>query len=228
MKIKLLLTLMVLFTFVGLEVSGQVGKGLFLGGSLGLETGGGKRTTKIGSVSTEVDVPKVTNFSITPRVGYFFTDNIGAGLILSYGSGNEVDKGDKAKTITRSTSRFSVGIFGRYAKRLWSSDFYFAGDLAFGFGVTNGSVKEERNNVTTTVDDPTRTTISIDLTPSILYFPAPKIGLEAGLGSLVSFSTTSASLKSDNSEVTESYNNFRLFKLSSLQFTFGLNYYFNR
>jgi hypothetical protein len=152
---------------------------------------------------------------------------LGAGLILSYSAGSKVEKTTNTTT-TRSTSTFFAGLFGRYAGQLGSSDFYLTGDLIFGLGTASGSEKEERGNTSITVDDPTSTTISIDLAPSILYFPTPKIGLEAGLGSLVGFSTTRATEKFDNGEITESYNRFKLLSLNALQFNFGLSYYFNR
>ncbi|MCS6905163.1 MAG: hypothetical protein RML72_12085 [Bacteroidia bacterium] len=230
MKPKLFIILLTACILGSKDLKAQVGKGLFVGGGLGLLIENGKRTTKARNTNTEVELPETTSFSITPRAGYFFSDNWGVGIMASWKTTSATSKETGNLTRTRSASDWEIDLIVRHAKQLNGSDFYIVGDLLLGIGWGSSSVKEQKVNTTTVTvtDGPSRTTISLDFVPGILYFPTPKIGLEAGLGNLLSFSNTTLKSKTSNSETTESYNQFKILNITSLQFTFGLNYYFSR
>jgi hypothetical protein len=60
-----------------------------------------------------------------------------------------------------------------------------------------------------------------------LFFPTPKIGIEAGLGNILGFNVaTQRSL--DNDDFKSVTTNFQLFNIKSIDLKFGLNYYFSR
>lgn len=60
---------------------------LYVGGSLGFGTEGGKTIYKNGGVETTIDAPKMLSFTIAPEIGYMFSDNMGAGVELGFGLG---------------------------------------------------------------------------------------------------------------------------------------------
>lgn len=215
------ITLFAVAMLLSFSTFAQVGTGLFMGGELGFTSASSTSTN--GSTSTKG--PVATTFSIKPRVGYFFTDNIAAGLTIGYAS-----TGSKSRTIdSKSVSNtMSVGLFGRYALPLGDAgNFAFLGDLNLGFSGTSGKSETTVLGTTITSKNDPSTRISVGLAPGILFFPTPKIGLEANLGNIIYFSRTQVTDANNNDNRTY-YTNFSAFNISSLSFNFGLNYYFNR
>lgn len=205
--------------FIATAAQAQVGTGLFAGGSLGLSMGNVKYHQNGSSIT---EGPKTISYHINPRLGYYFTDNIAAGLILGFG--NNYSKTQGTVEIKTSSIDLNVGLFGRYAMGLGDeSKFFFTSDLNLGFNSRTG--KTETGSVT--VDDDPITVISAGIAPGILYFPSPRIGLEAGLGNIVSFNviTETDAANSNEKVVTTGIN---ILDVNTLGFNFGMNYYFNR
>lgn len=244
MKKYILSLLFISLAFVGGQTFAQVGQGLFIGGSLGLTSSSGKTSTTMTSggtsTTTETDNPKNSSFSIMPRVGYFFTDNIGAGLMIGYRSSTtqSIGTGTGGSTITTTVKggMFNVGLFGRYTQQLGDSDFYLYGDLGFGIGSGNSKIKTETKTGSTTNtienDGPKVSETTIAISPGILYFPTKKIGLEASLGNIFAYMATKETSESTTAGVTtkivDKNSEIHVFNISSLAFTFGLNFYLNR
>jgi len=244
MKKYILSLLFISVAFIGKQTFAQVGQGLFLGGSVGLTSSSGKTTTKVTSGGTtttvETDNPKNSSFNIMPRVGYFFTDNIGAGIMIGYTSSTtqSITNGTNSSIITKTNKAgvFNVGLFGRYTQQLGDSDFYIYGDLGFGIGSGSIKIKTETKTGTTTTtvdsDGPKLATTSIGITPGILYFPTKKIGLEASLGNIFSYTSTKETTENttggNTTKVVDKNSELHVLNVSSLAFTFGLNFYFNR
>ena len=246
MKKHILSLLFISLAFIGGQTFAQVGQGLFVGGSLGLTSSSGKTstTTTTGGTSTivETDNPKQSTFSIMPRVGYFFTDNIGAGLMIGYTSyTTKVTTNPNITTtdlITTKGGYFTLGLFGRYTQQLGDSDFYIYGDLGFGIGSGSSKIKtESKNSITNTTtitenNGPKISRTTIGITPGILYFPSKKIGLEASLGNIFAYTSTKETKENTVSNTTtkevDKNSEIQLFNVSSFTFTFGLNYYLNR
>lgn len=244
MKKYILSLLFISLAFAGKQTFAQVGQGLFVGGSLGLTSSSGKTTTSTttgGTTTTvESDNPKNSSFNIMPRVGYFFTDNIGAGLMIGYTSSKtqaiSTPNPNTTVTTTTKTGIFNVGLFGRYTQQLGDSDFYIYGDLGFGIGSGNSKISTETKtgSTTTTVesDGPKISTTSIGITPGILFFPTKKIGLEASLGNVFAYISTKETTENTSGNTTtktvDKNNEIHLFDVSSLGFTFGFNFYLNR
>jgi outer membrane autotransporter protein len=72
------------------------------------------------------DVSKQTTFSLTPAVGYFFVDNLAAGLLLDVSSSKAESETSDAES---KNSTFSVGPFVRYYLQ---QKIFFQADLGFG------------------------------------------------------------------------------------------------
>lgn len=246
MRKHILSLLFISLAFIGQQTFAQVGQGLFVGGSLGLTSSSGKTTTTSTtngiSTITEADNPKQSTFSIMPRVGYFFTDNIGAGLMIGYTSyTTKVTTNPNPTTtnfITTKGGSFTLGLFGRYTQQLGDSDFYIYGDLGFDIGSGSSKIKtESKNNNTNTIiitesNGPKISTTTIGITPGILYFPTKKIGLEASLGNIFAYTstkeTTENTFGTTTTKVVDKNREIQLFNVSSFAFRFGLNYYLNR
>ena len=216
MKKQLLLLSLGLCLFSGIKA--QVGTGLFAGGGLGFSIYNSE--SKDGS--TTVKGPTVSVIKINPRIGYFLTDNFALGVDLGYwGTFSKLTDGVEEKT---SLNTVGVGIFGRYAFNVdEDSKFFIYTDLNVGFSSTTG--KTEVGSVSVDTDPISK--VMVGIAPGIMYFPTPKIGLEASLGNLAYFdiqTTTNA----DNSEQKETETSLRFLDLSSMGFNFGLHYYFNR
>ena len=205
--------------FTAAAAQAQVGTGFFAGGSLGLSMDDVKYHQNGSSIT---EGPRTLSYHINPRIGYYFTDNIAAGLILGYGGSSSNSKG--AVEVKTNTMDLSVGLFGRYAMGLGDeSKFFFTGDLNLGFNSRTG--KTETGSAS--VDHDPITTFSAGIAPGILYFPTSKIGLEAGLGNIfsVNINTEADAGNADNKSV---YTDVNIFDISTLGFNFGMNYYFNR
>jgi len=216
MKKMILLTALFLGLFATAQA--QVGKGLFAGGSLGFSTGGNKFQN--GSITTQGS--SGSSFNITPRVGYFFTDNIAAGLVLGY-AGNTTKTPSFIDTKLTSGT-LSLGLFGRYALPLGDGgNFAFLGDLNLGFSSTTGKTEIGSTSV---ASDPS-TSVSVGIAPGILFFPTPRIGLEAGLGNIIAFNSITIT-DANNSDIKTIGTNIDILNINTVSFNFGLNYYFAR
>jgi outer membrane protein len=186
---KKLILLTALFLGLFATAQAQVGKGLFAGGSLGFSMAGNK--SQNGSNTTQGTTS--SSFNVTPRIGYFFTDNIAAGLVLGYAGTTINTPGFVDSKTTAGT--LSVGLFGRYALPLGDGgNFAFLGDLNLGFSSTTG--KTELGSVS--IESDPSTNVRIGIAPGILFFPTPKIGLEAGLGNIIALNTTTVTSASNS------------------------------
>lgn len=208
---KLLFFVLTLFA---VQAQAQIGQGLFAGGGLGLTVESGK--SKFGSIS--VEEPTTTAYSFAPKVGYFFTDNMGAGLELMV-SGENTSLDDNKTT----SSIVGIGVFGRYAIGLGEEEkFAIVGDLNLRYMSQTGETKT--GNIT--VEDDPINTVAVGIAPSLLYFPTPKIGLEMGLGNIISYQNQVEKINGGDDKITS--NTFELFNLNSLNLNIGASYYFNR
>lgn len=111
----------ILFLLAQINLSAQTEKGKILLGissALGLnggQTGFAISSTKTKSDSFESDPSKSFSFNLSPRTGYFFTDNLATGLELSY-TFFSLDRPDIDPFIGGETkfNQYSVGPFIRY------------------------------------------------------------------------------------------------------------------
>lgn len=214
------------FLFSSQLVFAQVGPGLFAGGQIGISSS----STSIKTSSSTIDGGQSLSFSILPKVGYFFSDNVGGGLMLGYGSASntlEIEVLGVTTTTETSTTAWQAGLFGRYAHSIGDGSFFLIGDLNLMLeGVSGESTTTIGTNSTTADTDP-QSIITVGLSPALLFFPTDKIGLELGLGNIIQFqnNTTTSSANSDNKTVV---NNIELLNLNTLGLSLGASYYFAR
>jgi len=136
---------------------------IFISGSVGINS------SKTGDFKT-------SDFNITPRVGFFVTDNIAIGASLGYMS-SKIDAGD-----TATNSQFSVGVFGRYYATP-ASDFSVFAEL----GVNYVSMKNEYGVDTDGslfATDSKPNSMEIALRPGVSYFLSDHFALEASIAAL--------------------------------------------
>lgn len=132
---------------------------------------------------------KSSGFNVTPQVGYFLTDAIAIGGLLSFNSFNAEVSGTDVVDL----SGFGIGAFGRY---------YFL-DLGerfktfTEFGIGYSSEKDQ-------IDDVSFNTIGAGLDLGINYFVTEKIALTFGLRNVLSFSSTKGDF--DGAETVSDFN----------------------
>ena len=129
---------------------------------------------------------KGSQFSFSPSVGYFVADNLAIGLSLGYSSSR-----NGYTTYTPSSNfvpkeldprtRLQVGPYVQYYKML-TEQFGVLGTL--GAGYQNLRYQTYSGNNNPVIVDYKASGYYASLTPGIVFFPIPKLGLTASIGSL--------------------------------------------
>lgn len=130
---------------------------------------------------------KNNSFNFNPKVGYFLTDKIAAGVDLSVGSTKFEDYAAGSESINK-TSDFGVGLFGRYYFLNVGQRFKTYTQL----GVRYSSEKGETETAGVTVKNPAVNTIGAGLGLGANYFLTPKIAINVALTNLIGFSSSKA------------------------------------
>lgn len=217
MTIKSLLTLVAFG--IGTIVQAQVGPGLFAGGSIGVTTG----KSKFESGSVSIDGPKTTAITFAPSLGYYFTEQIGAGVRFAFSQ--QSAKEDVGNTEEKETlTGIGAELFARYAAPIGGSDnFAFLTELNFGFA----SIKGKFESGSTTFDTNPITGFNVGIEPGVMFFPSPKYGFEASLGNIFGFSSMTEK-DADDDSIKETFTDINILNLSTMSLDFGFYYYFNR
>ena len=187
---RVIISSLLLFASTGLFAQ------IFVGGSIGFNTTGGK----IENGNTSVDKVTQTNFSLAPRVGIFLSERFAVGAMLGYNFQSEKTPGSPEE-IDRTTT---IGLtpFCRYYAFTFNKLSVFAqGNLGFSYGV------EKHKEGSTTTIGPKITTIGLSAYPGLSYKLNEKIDLEAIIGGF-NFNLTRISVKNNNT--TNITNNFGL------------------
>ncbi|MDC3209740.1 porin family protein [Chitinophagales bacterium] len=170
------LQLLVVALFATTLAFAQPEKGnIFLNGSLNFD---------IGSPSADVSN---FNLGITPKVGYFVSDNIVVGLDLGFAMANSKDESGPDEVKTNGLS-FGGGAFARYY--MMPADhfaMFFEGGLNTSFG--SSSVETAGNSV----DGPSTFALNAGITPGMSIYVSKKIALEANYGFL-GYTTSSSEI----------------------------------
>jgi hypothetical protein len=226
---KSLLTLFAALAFFTSNAQTSAGT-LFIGGGLGISS----QANKVKNGGTTTDGPKQVTFLVEPQVGYFIMDKFALRLGLmfqntNYKTTNYPPAGPvETKNVTNT---FGIELGGRYYLML-NDNFGFTGELAL--GARGGKTRVTANS--TTEDGDKTSAVAVGIYPGIVYFPSPKVGIEATFGSInsnsyllgfTSMKTTSPPAGNGNETVsTDNSFDFGFNSLRSLNFTF--NYYFAR
>ncbi len=146
-----------------------------------------------------------TNFTLSPSVGYFLSDNIAIELGLAFGSSElEGTFGDS----TSSTFGVTLG-----------ADYYFTPANKFSFVVGAGVSYITQGSEVASVDQPDVNTFVIAAAPGVNYFVSESFALRASVGAL-SYATTKQDVDGANS-----FNRFG-FNLDLSSVNIGLTYKF--
>jgi len=191
--------------------------------SLGGNVGYFRHTTSAQVAGSTISSESVSSqFQIAPSVGYFVADNLAIGLSLGYVATKNTYTSTFAGTSPDLAPNINLrsGAYVQYYKML-TDQFGLVGTLGGGY----------QYNRTTYVFGPAGNTGSgetkqkgyyASLTPGIVYFPFPKLGISATLGSLA-YSRLKET-PTTGEPVTTDFG--ASFGLSQLQF--GGTYYFGR
>ncbi|MDR2037972.1 MAG: porin family protein [Bacteroidales bacterium] len=161
---------------------------LFVGGSLGLSTTGGKEKTG----SNSVDKESTFGFEISPKVGYYLSDKfaIGGEVTLGFESEKTPDAngGDDQKD-----NFFSWGIapFARYSVAEFGK---FSVLLEGGVGIFGGTSKTKLGSQS--FDGPSLFGFGVNVTPLLSYSLSDRFNLEMGLNFL-NFGFNTWTIKTD-------------------------------
>jgi hypothetical protein len=148
---------------------------LQVGGAVNYTTTSEDVTTKTGSIS---NTTKYTTNSLTlnPYVGLFVADNLALGVNFSYTAANNYANVGTNTTKTP-TTRLRVGPFVQYYKMV-TDQFGFVGTLGGGYendyqpGIGAQGISITTNGA------------YVGLTPSVVFFPIPKLSFGASIGGL--------------------------------------------
>tara|TARA_R110000751_G_scaffold135_3_gene659 strand:+ start:77370 stop:77999 length:630 start_codon:yes stop_codon:yes gene_type:complete len=159
---------------------------------------------------------KENQFEISPKVGFFVSDNIAVGASVGYTSFTEEGPAfdpTSLETVTAENklSALSAGVFGRYYTTP-SSQFSFFGELSANFVAS-------KFDEAFVEEDQKADGLNFGFTPGVSYFVSNCIALEASVG-VLNYSTNKA-----DAEGAEARNNFNI-GLDLSDINFGIVYKF--
>ena len=118
-------------------------------------------------------------FGVSPSAGIFLTKNLALGLELGYSHDAYKTYIDSQVSSKRNSQSYTTGVF---AKRFFTiaDKFFFAlrGDAMYQRSMSNSALFNGAKSSTKSY------VLSANVTPSFIFFPSPKWGIEASLGSL--------------------------------------------
>ena len=203
-----------------------------LGGNIGYSRTSGKSSSSNPSGTTFTAETSTSQFTLAPSVGYFVADNLSIGLSLSYQAYNRYyttytpAQGTQRPQL-EPTTLFRIGVYGQYYKML-SEQFGFTGTLGAGYQTQHDYAYTGQGG--TTISELKGSGYYAALTPGIVFFPIPKLGLTASIGSL-GLDHLTYDYPTNAGNTPNGYENYSntfgaSFGLSQLQF--GGTWYFGR
>lgn len=180
---------------------------LYFGGSLQFNSN--SSSTTVGGTTT--DDNSSSFFSINPRIGYTFSDNLMGGIMLDFSTSKQTNPATPPSTadVTNTTNTVGGGLFARYYIPIREDrKFLFFPEANLSF--LSSKSKTEVGNVTT--EYPASNTIAFNIMPGFAFYPSERWGIELAVGILGVSST-----KSVNDNVDPNVEN------KSSSFTFALN-----
>ena len=172
----------------------------------GFENGSFFATGTVGFGSEKFADEKVSQFTFSPSVGYFVSDNIAVGVALGVTSGKEEDGVSEDLKL----NSFTAGAFGQYYFTP-AKQFSFFGQLSAAYVASKaeqGPVELKTNGFVA------------GLAPGISYFVSDCFALQASFG-VLSYTTSKPDV--DGAESTDTFD----FGLDLTDINFTLTYKFN-
>ena len=202
-----------------------------LGGGVGYSSFTTKDGGNIGITATTAET-KQSRFTLTPSVGYFVADNLAVGLNLGYTASRYTVNFTPARAVVRAdldpSTELSIGLYAQYYKML-TEQFGVLGTLGGGYQNTR-DYKYADNSSSSLVAETKGSGYYAGLIPGVIFFPIPKLGISASVGSL-RYSHISRDFPTNNGTKPDNYESTAStlglgFGLDQLQF--GGTYYFGR
>lgn len=182
--------------------------------------------------------------NISPAASYFVADNLAVGLMLGYYNTRRTESRMFAPSVqisgfNKTTSMsLRVGAFAQYYKML-TTQFGVTGRLGAGYqhakqdrtGYSDQSTTADYYNYVSTS---TSNGYYVDLTPGLIFFPVPKFGLSASIGTLSfnNYKVNDFSYNDSNgyssSAGTDSKSSYFAADFGLNSFLLGGTYYFGR
>ncbi len=171
---------------------------LFVGGSMGINTSGGKHDNG----NTETDKPSSFAFSFNPKMGYFISEKFAVGAELYFGFTKENDN-LATETIEKSTT-IGIAPFARYyIFKINKFSVFGIGSL----GISNTSYEVKFNG--NVVSEPKTFNIGFNVRPGLSYDLTEKFSLETTLNFL-NFGYIYSRTKEDDTKDTSSNFSFNV------------------
>ena len=151
-----------------------------LGGSVGYFRHTQSQQLSVGQTGESVS----SRFQIAPAVGYFVADNLAVGLSLGYTATKNTYTNPYSNDITDLAPSISLrsGAYVQYYKML-TDQFGLVGALGAGYQY-NSTTNTFRTAGNMSSGETKQEGCHANLTPGIVYFPIPKLGVSATVGSL--------------------------------------------
>ena len=213
MKISAILFLLALPIFARAQFSKRQA---YLGGSLSI----GSATGTLGPTPSPLNFEptKGTSVSLAPAVGWFVNEKtlVGGGVGYTY-SYQEYDYQPAMSGFQKNRSEaFSASLYARHYIPV-SGSFYFATQGGIYFSRANSTAINNNGVAETTTESPYYS-VGITFKPMLVFFPSPKWGVEASVGTLgYSYKRYLPDAYSTSS-----------FAFNAGSFSLGLGYYFGR
>lgn len=157
-----------------------------LGGSVGYSRFNYKSNTSYNNTNYSTETNS-SQFSFTPSVGYFLQDNLAVGLSLGYSANRRnyttySPSSNSVRAELDPTTTLRVGPYVQYYKMI-SEQFGVLGTLSGGYQNSH-NYEYNGNNANASIVEYKGSGYYADLTPGIIFFPIPKFGISASIGSL--------------------------------------------
>jgi len=164
------------FVAAGLFASAQ---GLFVGGSLGFATQGGKDVYKLNGVETTIDAPKIFVFDVNPEIGFMFSDNMGAGVEFGFGFGRGKIENDGVTTTVKTTN-WKIAPYFRYVFAE-PGDFRFYADAKVSLSGDKPKTTVEEAGISTTFDGDKTLQFGAGIVPGMQFYVSDNFLIDAKL-----------------------------------------------
>ena len=229
---KLLLTLLVSSILMSAYSQTEKGK-MFLGGQFSLSG----NTNSMSDTLNRYD-NHTTVLDITPNFGYFIADNLALGVSLDFGvnnSNNHFENSALSLSHTKNGSNdntyiYGIGGFARYYVNI-TDHFKFYTNFGLNYSLQLNK-RTSFDNYPGDLNSPSTkyyqeyqlSLITLEITPGLVYFVTPRIGMQAAFGNLNYTHSSSKDITSSNDDYYSS-SNYGI-NLNPLTLSLGLNYYF--
>ncbi len=161
-----------------------------------------------------VDGTKTTQFTLLPSVEYFVSDQFSLGLGIGY---NLI----RYKSANNDIDRTGMFYFEPYVRKYFKLGDRFSifgqGGLSLGFG---NRVVETTNNNTTVSTKFARSSVSVGITPGILFFVSDKVALETSFGSF-GYEGSSTEVAANQKDKTSDFG----LQLNTTTLNFGIRFF---